>query len=372
MPVDIAGLVTHNAGTPLYPAPQDAFSVDEIVAMAKAQEAAGYDRVLIANTSLMPDCNTIGSFVAANTTRLGLLLAHRPGFMAPTMGARMLATVDQLSKGRVTVHIIAGPSDKEVQADGDFTTKEQRYARAREYVAVMRKTWTSAEPFDHEGEFYRFNQAFASIKPHGGGAIPVSWAGTSDASLDACGASADLFAMSGDSLANIRSAMDRADAAAAVHGRTLQHMMTLLAIIGDTEEEAWAKADRVLEEFLDMKARNEAEVARGPSNFGAQSHGTVQQLITASRGARQDRCLWTGVTEAAQGRYGNQSTLVGTPEQVTGALMDYYDMGVKRFLIRGFRPRQDIAEYGEKLFPMLRQAAAQHDGPVSAVERQLR
>lgn len=354
-------MVSHNTGTPLSFAPQDAFDLEAMVAFARAQEAAGYDRVLIANNALMPDPHTIATFVAANTTRLKFLIAHRPGFIAPTAAARLLATVDRLSKGRVGVHIIAGPSDKELEADGDFLTKDDRYARAREYVGILRKLWSSAEPIDHEGQFYRFNQAFAPIKPFQSPAPPVFWAGTSDASVDACGEVADIFAMSGDSLANIQAAKDRADAAASRHGRKLDHMMTVIVILGTSAAQAWAKADKVLEEFIAMRDLMNPAAAKGPSNFGANSHAGDRVLATAASGTRQDRCLWMGVTEAAAGKFGNQTTLVGTPEQVIEALMDYYRMGVTRFLIRGFRPAQDIIEYGRDLFPLLRAAAATED-----------
>jgi len=373
MPVEITGVVSHNTGTPLGFAPQDEFDVAAIIASAQAQEQAGYDRVLIAANSLSPDSNTIGAFVVAHTTRLKVMLAHRPGFVAPTMAARTIATVDRLSAGslgagRVGVHIIAGPSDKELEADGDFLTKEQRYARAHEYVGIMRSVWNAPEPIDHHGEYYRFNQAFAPIKPQNGASVPVFWAGTSDASIDACGATADVFAMSGDSLANIAGHIDRARAAAAGYGRKLDFMMTIIVILGESEQAAWDKADGVLDAFIAMRDRLNPAAEKGPSNFAAASHASERVLGTAAAGLRHDRCLWMGVTEAAQGKFGNQTTLVGTAPQVTEALMDYYRLGVTRFLIRGFYPAEDTVQYGRDLFPLLRAAALKHDELVKVKE----
>lgn len=359
MPVEICGLVSHNFGTPLSFAPQDEFSVDAIVSGAKAQEAAGYDRVLIANNALMPDPHTIATHVLANTERLKVLLAHRPGFIAPTAAARMLATIDRLSGGRVAAHIIAGPSDKELEADGDFLTKPERYARAKEYVGILRSVWSASEPIDFEGTFYRFNQAFAPIKPQDGSSIPIFWAGTSEESVEACGAVGDVFAMSGDNLATIAEHQARANAAAAKAGRELDFMMTIVVILGETEQKAWEKAEGVLGKFMEMLGKGDA--AKGPSNFAATTHAGDRVLATAAAGSRHDRCLWMGVAEAAQGKFGNQTTLVGTPEQVCEALMDYYRMGVTRFLIRGFYPAEDTIEYGQKLFPLLRAAAEEHD-----------
>lgn len=358
MPIEITGLVSHNAGGPLSPRPQTDFDVEAIVASAVAQEKAGYDKVLIANAATMPDSMNIATFVAANTTTLQMLIAQRPGFIQPTMAARMLATVDRLSKGRATVHIIAGPSDKELEADGDFTTKDERYARSREYVGIMRDVWTKDAPFDHAGEFFRFNQAYMPIKPHG---IKISWAGTSDASIDAAGACADIFAMSGDSLANIGATIARLENASAKYDRTLEYMMTVIVILGDTEEQAWAKADAALDAFFALRGPTLKTDDKGPSNFDKPTHAGERVMATAAAGARQDKCLWMGMTQAAQGKFGNQTTLVGTPEQVTEALMDYYALGVHRFLIRGYHPEQDIEQYGRDLFPRLRTAADAYD-----------
>jgi alkanesulfonate monooxygenase len=68
------------------------------------------------------------------------------------------------------------------------------------------------------------------------------------------------------------------------------------------------------------------------------------------------------MTEATERKQGNQSTLVGTPEQVVDALMDYYELGVTSFLLRGYRPLEDAADYAKELIPRLRAAAAGHAG----------
>jgi alkanesulfonate monooxygenase len=367
MPLELTGLVSHNRGGPLAPAPQTDFDVAGIVESAQAQERAGYDKVLIANSALMPDSMAIATHVAANTTTLKMMIAHRPGFIAPTMAARMLATIDRLSQGRAAVHIIAGPSDKELEADGDFTTKDLRYARASEYVEIVRKLWTSETPIDHEGHFYRFNQAFMPIKPTAPGSIPISWAGSTPASIDAAAELADIFATSGDSLANIAETIAGLKKAAAKHGRDLDYLMTLVVIVGDTQEEARAKADAALEAFVALRGPSLKSDDKGPSNFGA-SHMADRILATAAEGDYQDKCLWMGMTRAAQGKFGNQTTLVGTPEQLTDALMDYYKLGISRFLIRGYHPEADIVEYGEKLFPMLRAAVAAYDAEHAVLE----
>src|SRR5689334_16127609 len=62
---------------------------------AHAHEAAGFDRVLIGYGSTGPDSWAVTSYVASVTERLQFLIAHRPGFVAPTLAARKAATLDQ-------------------------------------------------------------------------------------------------------------------------------------------------------------------------------------------------------------------------------------------------------------------------------------
>ncbi len=82
-------------------------------------EESGFDRVLIGYYSDAPDGFVVAGDALAHTERLGVLLAHRPGFVAPTVAARKLATLDQFSDGRLAVHVISGGSDADQRRDGD-------------------------------------------------------------------------------------------------------------------------------------------------------------------------------------------------------------------------------------------------------------
>ncbi len=145
-------------------------------AIARAHEAAGFDRVLIGYQSSSPDGFQVAAYAATQTERIHFLLAHRPGFVAPTLAARQLATLDQLSGGRLAVHIITGGADNEQQRDGDFLGKAERYARSDDYLDVVKKTWTSAAPFDHDGPYYRVRDSFSAGKAAPAAAYPgVLW-----------------------------------------------------------------------------------------------------------------------------------------------------------------------------------------------------
>src|ERR1700712_4916322 len=152
-------------------------------AIARAHEAAGFDRALIGYHSSAPDGFQLAAYATTQTERLNILLAHRPGFVAPTLAARQLATLDQLSDGRLAVHIITGGADHEQQRDGDFLGKADRYARTDDYLDVVKKTWTSAQPFDHEGPYYQVRDSFSTVKPIQQPHIPVYFGGSSDEAI---------------------------------------------------------------------------------------------------------------------------------------------------------------------------------------------
>ncbi|HCB06599.1 MAG TPA: alkanesulfonate monooxygenase, partial [Nocardioides bacterium] len=87
---------------------------------AQAHEAGGFDRVLIGYGSGWSEGTQVAAYVAQHTERLGLLVAHRPGVVFPTLASRTFSTLDQFSGGRVAVHIITGGTDSEQRREGDY------------------------------------------------------------------------------------------------------------------------------------------------------------------------------------------------------------------------------------------------------------
>src|ERR1700733_12803630 len=129
MPVEFIGMIFHRPGSDLQ-AFAEGLEIDRdfVRKFAQAHEDSDFDRVLIGTASLAPEGSQIAAYAAANTERLSFLVSHRPGFRAPTVAARELATLDHFSGGRAAVHIITGGSDVEQRRDGDFLDKDERYA----------------------------------------------------------------------------------------------------------------------------------------------------------------------------------------------------------------------------------------------------
>ncbi len=146
MPVEIIGWIAPRVASEIVAPVGPPFAPDVIAETAKVHENADFDRVLIGYFSDAPDGFLIGAHAASVTNRLGFLLAHRPGFVAPTLAARKIATLDQLSGGRVAVHLISGGSDADQAKDGDHVDHAGRYRRTEEYAQILQQAWADPQP----------------------------------------------------------------------------------------------------------------------------------------------------------------------------------------------------------------------------------
>ena len=360
MPVNFIGYIGFNDTSELHNGVrQRILDRDYVEAAAKAQEEGGFDRVLIPFGSNTPESQIVAAHAAALTTRLGFLIAHRPGFTQPTLAARQLATLDQLSDGRVAVHIITGGEDAEMARDGDVgTPKAERYARTDEYLTVLKQEWSAAQPFDHKGRFYEVRQGFSAIKPAN---LPIFFGGSSPEAIDVAGRHAEVYATWGETLDATREVVSRVRASAARYGRKPGFSLSLRPVIAGTEEAAWKKADAIVE-----RVRANREAAGLPTSGHAPANDGSRRLLQSAAQLRQDKRLWTGVAQLT-GAAGNSTGLVGTPEQVADAMLDYYEIGIDHFLIRGFEPLADSIDYGRDLIPLVREKVAERDArPIAA------
>ncbi len=352
MPVEMIGWIAPRVASELIPSSGPPFDARVIAETARIHERAGFDRVLIGYFSDAPDGFLVGAHAAAVTERLGFLLAHRPGFVAPPLAARKLATLDQLSGGRLAVHIIAGGSDAEQQKDGDWTDHDARYRRMAEYIALLRRTWTEPAPFDHAGEFYRTQGTYSAIRCRQSPHIPIYGGGGSDAAIGALAPQVDVYMLWGEPLRDTAIFMDRVRQVAAHAGRTPRFSLSTRPILAATDGAAWDRARAI----LDHVRRN-----RGGAPAPMRHNIGSQRLLQAAAAAEvHDSCLWTPLA-AATGAQGNSTALVGSAETVARALLEYYKLGATSLLIRGYDPLPDTVQYGEELIPRLRELVRQHD-----------
>lgn len=359
MPVEIIGMIgtrpaseTQGASVSIIGGHVDPAFVREF---ARAHEDGGFDRVLIGYSSTGPDGWSVAAYAAAQTERLTFLIAHRPGFVAPTLAARKAATLDHFTGGRIALHIITGGSDVEQQRDGDWLDHDARYRRTDEYLEIVRRVWTSDAPFDFEGEFYRIKNAFSEVKPLQQPYVPLYFGGASGPAVTVGAKHADVYALWGEPVAAVKERIAEVRAAVPAGSPGPRFSVSVRPILGPTEAKAWERAHATLDQIRRVRPNTPLGVSARPQSVGSQ-----RLLEFAAKGEIHDKRLWTPIA-AATGAAGNTTALVGTPEQVAESLLDYYDAGATTLLIRGFDPLRDAIEYGRDLIPLVRAEVARRD-----------
>src|SRR5258708_9714007 len=215
-------------------------------AFARAHEEAGFDKVLIGYSAGRPDGLQVAAYAAAHTERLHFLIAHRPGFVFPTVAARSFATLDQFTEGRVAVHTITGGDDAEQRRDGDYLSKAERYARTDEYLDILQKAWTSPEPFSYDGTYYRLENFSSEVRPFQQPRIPIYFGGASEAAIKVGAKHADVYALWGEPLAETAAQIAAVRPVASSYGRSARVSASFRPILEPTEEVAGERAQRML------------------------------------------------------------------------------------------------------------------------------
>ncbi|MEU4383789.1 LLM class flavin-dependent oxidoreductase [Promicromonospora sp. NPDC023805] len=362
MPVEFLGIATTSDASETNERTTAPVDHDYLVRIARAHRDNGWTRVLFAYGSSGPEPAVLAAHVAAHVPDLELLLAHRPNVSYPTYAAKTFATLDQLSGGRLSVHFISGGNDHEQGREGDTLTKDQRYARTREYIQIVKRAWTSAEPFDHHGEFYDFDDFVLDAKPHPGHVPTISFGGSSDAAYPVGAAEADIYAVWGEPLDRTAEQIARVHAEAEAAGRAAPPRVhaAFRPIIAPTEELAWEKAHDILGRIEARKAAQGGILSRRHPIDKPENAGSQRLLEIAAQGERFDTALWTATAKATGGA-GNSNALVGTPEQVAEALLAYYDLGVRVISARGYDLLDDAIDFGRYVIPLVKGGVAQRD-----------
>jgi alkanesulfonate monooxygenase len=349
-----------NPSTELEPIPTRGVDLAYFRRYVAALEDGGYDYTLLPYGSGTADSFVVAAAVSQLTERLRPIVALRPNTTPPQVGAQKLATLDQLSEGRAVVHIISGGSDAEQARQGDYLPKEKRYARSTEYVELLRRSWHEPEAFSHHGTYYDFDDFGPGFAPYGD-TIPISIGGSSDEAFELGGRLGDIFSFWGEPLADIRAQIERVHAIAAAAGRTDRPRIwvTFRPIIAQTDELAWAKAHEYVEKigrtFAQGKFHKKYLGTGTPQNVGSQ-----RLLGFAAEKDVYDRALWMR-TAAVTNAGGASTALVGSPETVAAAILDYIDIGADLVSIRGYDTLNDAVDYGRHVLPLVREELAHRE-----------
>ncbi len=323
--------------------PPSAALFDRIV---QAAEEAGFEYFLVPVAAPCWEAFTASAMAVAKTKRIKALVAARPGYITPVQFAKMIATFDQLSGGRIAVNLIAGQSEAENRAEGVNLAKEDRYALMEEDVSVMKALWASPGPVTFHGRFHRIEgariapQTLQQPSPRfylGGGSLEA-W--------EVSAKHADIHLFWGDTPETIAQNIVTLRDMAARHGRrdALGFGMRLQICCRETEDAAWDAAQDLVRGVTEEQTRKvQANIA------GSAANQRVQQLAR-EHGELIAPHLWSGLTKARQGA---GIMVVGNPEQCAATLQRFIDVGCTSFCLSGYLHDEEAARFARLVRPLL-------------------
>jgi alkanesulfonate monooxygenase len=320
--------------------------------IAQAVDQLGYEGVLLPTGQSCEDSWITATGLATVTERLKYLVALRPGVVSPAFAARQTAALDRLSNGRLLLNIVVGGNPVELAGDGVFLEHDERYRQADEFLTIWRRL-LAGETVDFEGAHYRVKGGRIDFPPVQTPHPPLWFGGSSDAGQEIAAAHTDVYLTWGEPVAGVAEKVERARRKAAGRGRKLRFGIRLHFIVRETEEEAWAAADKLISRVSD------AQIEAAQKRFSEQMDSVGQQRMAELHGGRRDRLviapnLWAGVGLV---RTGAGTALVGTPDQVAERLREYQAAGVDTVIGSGYPHLEEAYRVAELLFPALGIAA---------------
>lgn len=319
-------------------------SLDLFTHVAQVAEEQGFRYMLVPVQTNCWEAYITCAMIAARTTTIAPLVAARAGSIAPTVMAKMLATFDQLSQGRVRVNLITGGSSSEMEADGMFLGHDERYDVLAETVAVMKRAWTETEPFDVDGAHFKANGVMVKPKPFQDPHPPFYLGGMSPAAKELCATHADVHLFWGDTPANIAKLVEEMDARAAEKGRSLAYGMRLQVIVRETEDEAWGAARALIE---NATTAQKSEIG---SKWDQSTANARMKELAQNEGHMVDDHLWSGIATV---REGASVAVVGDPRQVADKIREFVEAGCTSFCLSGYPHADEAERFGRLVMPLL-------------------
>jgi alkanesulfonate monooxygenase len=331
--------------------------------IAQATDELGYYAVLLPTGNSCEDAWVVASTLMPSTKQLKFLVAVRPGIMTPTVAARMTATFDRLSGGRLLVNVVTGGDPKEAAAEGVFLSHDERYEVTGEFLHVWRAV-LAGETCTYQGKHLKVEEARvyypATQQPY----PPLYLGGSSPAAMEIAAEHIDVYLTWGEPPAQVAEKIAQMRKLAEAKGRTLRFGIRLHVIVRETNEEAWRAADELIR-YIDKDT-----VARAQSGLGKFDSEGQKRMASLVRGAvdslEVSPNLWAGIGLV---RSGAGTALVGDPKTVAERMLEYADLGIESFILSGYPHLEEAYRVAELLFPLLPLQHGSRDAGASTPRR---
>jgi alkanesulfonate monooxygenase len=338
-----------------------AVSLPYLKQIAQAADELGYAGALLPTGRSCEDAWVVASALIPVTRQLRFLVAVRPGIMSPTNAARMAASFDRLSDGRLLLNVVTGGDPAEAEGDGVFLGHDERYAVTDEFLTVWRRVM-AGETVDFVGKHVRVKGAKLLYPPVQAPHPPLYFGGSSAAAHTLAADHIDVYLTWGEPPAAVAEKVADIRKRAAAQGRKIKFGIRLHVIVRETTAAAWEAAHALIQHVDD------AAIAAAQSAFGRFDSEGQRRMSELHRG-RRDQLeispgLWAGVGLV---RGGAGTALVGDAETVAERMKEYAALGIETFILSGYPHLEEAYRTAELLFPRLpvAQRAAQFQGSIT-------
>jgi alkanesulfonate monooxygenase len=315
--------------------------------IAQAADELGYNGVLIPTGKSCEDPWIVASSLISVTEKLKFLVAVRPGLMTPSLAARMAATLDRFSKGRLLINVVAGGDPVELAGDGLFLDHDARYAQTDEFLSIWRQLM-EGKKVDFQGEHLSVEGGQLLFPPVQEPYPPLYFGGSSPAGLEVVANHIDVYLTWGEPPAQVEEKIKKVRKLAAEKGRTVRFGIRLHVIVRETERAAWQAAEELIQ-YVDDES-----IAKAQKIFARMDSESQRLMTELNKGDRSNLeispNLWAGIGLV---RGGAGTALVGDPDQVAARMKEYADLGIETFILSGYPHLEEAYRTAELLFPKL-------------------
>ena len=341
-------------------------SIGYLSSIARAAEEFGFTGALTPTGAWCEDAWLTTAMLARESERLAFLVAFRPGLVSPTLAAQMASTFSAHAPGRLLLNVVTGGEAHEQRAYGDHLSKDERYARADEFLSVVRRLWTG-ETVTHKGVHLDIDAARLPSLPDP--VPPLYFGGSSAAAGPVAAEHADVYLTWGEPVEAVADKIGWIRKLAAERGRAPRFGIRLHVITRDRAEEAWKQAGQLVDALgEDVVAAAQAGLARSEST-GQQRMRALHERGRSAGSWRDPRSLevapnlWAGVGLV---RGGAGTALVGSHSEVADRIAEYAAIGIDEFVLSGYPHLEELYWFGEGVIPQLAQRGLfQHAGSAS-------
>ena len=334
--------------------------VEYMIDVARAAEASGFHGGLLPSFPMTDDPWIAAAAIARATTTFHPMVAFQPGFLEPAHAARLSASLQRLSAGRLVYNIITGGGGPSQRWWGDTTPHDRRYARTSEFLDVLAGVWDGG-PYDFDGQFFRVE----------GGGLPgplaslpkpdLYFSGSSDAAIEAAGRHADYYLSWLEHPDDLRQKFAQVRERTAAQGRKAKFSVRAHVVARPTEDEAWeevrqgwSRVDPKRLEFVKRSVPSTDSV--GQARQASYQSGTIsgyEDLIIAPN-------IWAGIAFL-----GDMPTvgIVGSYEQAAERLDDLVRIGADSLILSGLPHLEEAFRVGEEVLPLFQGTAARQVEP---------